>query len=189
MTELQKEAMQEFNEDYLQEYLDGMLDEEARQAVEAHLASSPQARAQLAELEALFASLDGLPELPLATDLSAGVVAQIQQETAVSTSLPRWLWGLLLGQVAIALLLLGDRWLSLLDWLGNGRQLAFAWFDTVQLSTTTFFEQLWANFTSLLQTPDLPNLAINLPTSQWALLFGLALLVWLAGNRLLFTTE
>ena len=181
--------MQEFNEEHLQEYLDGTLDDDERWAVEAHLVRSPEARAQLAELEALFTSLDSLPEMPLATDLSAGVVAAIRQETAVSASLPRWLWGLLLGQVAIALLLLGDRWSVLLDWLGNGRQLATDWFSTVQLPTLTFFNQLWADLAAFWQSPNIPTLTIDLPTAQWALLFGLALVVWLAGNRLLFTAD
>jgi hypothetical protein len=141
----------------------------------------------LAELEALFASLEALPEMSLSMDLSAGVVAQIGRETAVSTSLPRWLWLLLLSQVAGAVLLLGLRWSVLLDELANGRQLAADWFSTVQLPDLTFFVQLWVNFTSLLQTSELPNLTIDLPTSQWALLFGLALIIWLAGNQLLFT--
>ncbi|MCP4419055.1 MAG: hypothetical protein GY805_20760, partial [Chloroflexi bacterium] len=181
--------MTKFNDDMLQEYLDGTLDEARRQAVEAHLANSSEARSQLAQLEGLFASLDALEELPLLTDLSLGVVEQIRQETAVATSLPRWLWGVLLGQVAVALLLFGNRWLLLLDGLANGRQLTVDWFSTVQITILTFLEQLWANLTSLLQAPTLPNLTIDLPIGQWALLFSLALLIWLAGNRLLFTAE
>lgn len=181
--------MQEFNEDLLHEYLDGTLDEERRQAVEAHLASSSDARARLAELQALFSSLDALPELPLTRDLSGAVVAAIGRETAVSTSLPRWVWWLLLGQVAIVLLLLGNVWASLLDWLGSGRQLAMSWINSVQLPTLTFFQQFWVEVTAVWQPPNLPNLAIDLPVGQWALLLGLALLLWLAGNRLLFTTE
>lgn len=181
--------MQEFNEDLLQEYLDGTLDDETRRAVEAHLANSPAARAQLAELEALFSSLDTLPELPLTRDLSAAVVAKIGWETAVSTPLPRWLWGLLLGQALIALLLLGNVWASLLDWVGNGRDVATDWFATFQLSALAWLREFWAEITAVWQQPNLPNLTVDLPTSQWALLFGLALLVWLAGNRLLFTAD
>ena len=181
--------MQEFNEDLLQEYLDDTLDDETRQAVEAHLASSAAARAQLAELQALFSSLDALPELPLTRDLSEAVVAEIGQETVAATPLPRWLWGLLLGQVLIALLLLGNVWALLLDWLGNGRQLAGEWISAVELPTLTFFDQFWAEVTAVWHSPNFPNLSIDLPTSQWALLFGLALLVWLAGNRLLFVQE
>jgi anti-sigma factor RsiW len=179
--------MREFNEDLLHEYLDGTLDDKTRQAVEAHLASSPAARAQLAELEALFGSLDALPELPVTRDLSAAVVAEIGRETAVTTPLPRWLWALLLGQVMIALLLAGNVWALLLDWLGNGRQLAVSWINSVQLPTLTFLNEFWMEVAAVWQQPNLPNLTIDLPTSQWALLFGLALLVWLAGNRLLFT--
>jgi len=181
--------MTEFNEDLLHEYLDGTLDDKTRQAVEAHLATSPAAQAQLAELQALFSSLDALPELPLTTDLSAAVVAEIGRETAVTNPLPRWLWGLLLGQVLIALLLLGNVWTSLLDWLGNGRLLAAEWLTTIQLPTLAFLNEFWAEVTAVWQQPNLPNLSFDLPTGQWALLFVLALLVWLAGNRLLFTTD
>ena len=181
--------MDEFNEDLLHEYLDGTLDDKTPQAVEAYLASSPEARAQLVALEALFSSLDALPELPLTTDLAAAVVAEIGRETAVSTPLPRWLWGLLLGQVLIALLLLGNAWASLLDWLGNGRLLAAEWLTTIQLPTLAFLSDFWMEVTAVWQQPNLPNVSIDLPAGQWALLLGLALLVWLAGNRLLFTTE
>ncbi|WP_420641199.1 anti-sigma factor family protein [Candidatus Leptofilum sp.] len=180
--------MKEFDEDLLHEYLDGTLDEQTRQAIEAHLANSPEARARLAELEALFSDLDALPELPLATDLSARVVAEIGQETAVAR-LPRWLWGLMLGQVAIALLLLGNVWSSLLAWWGNGRAIAIDWFATLQLSTLSWLNEFWAGVTAVWQQPALPNLIFDLPTAQWALLFGLALVVWLAGNRLMFTSD
>lgn len=179
--------MTEFNEDLLHEYLDGTLDDQTRQTVEAHLARSPAARAQLAELEVLFASLDAVPELPLITDLSAGVVAQIQRETATLT--PRWLWGLLLGQLLVALVLFGDLWMLLLDGLGNGREQVAVWSNTLQISVLTFFEQFWADTAVLFTAPTLPDLTINLPTGQWTLLFTLALLVWLAGNRLLFVND
>lgn len=188
--------MEQFNEDLLHEYLDGTLDEASRQAVEAHLARSPEARAQLAELEALFGNLGALSELPLAIDLSARVAAEIRQETAASAALsagvarfPRWLWGLLLGQAAIALLLLGNVWSLLQDWLANGRLLAAEWVTTVQLPTLAFLDQLWAEVTAVWQQPTLPTFTFDLPTAQWALLFGLALVVWLAGNRLLFVNE
>lgn len=181
--------MQEFNEDLLQEYLDGTLDDETRQVVEMHLASSPAARARLAELQALFSSLEDLPELPLTKDLSEAVVMEIERETAALSPLPRWLWGFLLGQVLIALLLLRNVWASLLDWLGNGRELAVSWISSVEQPTLTFLDRLWVEVTAVWQSPNLPNLTIDLPTGQWALLFGLALLVWLAGNRLLFTAD
>lgn len=64
--------MKEFNDDLLQEYLDGTLDDNTRQAVEAHLASSPAARAQLAELEVLFSSL-GAAIISLVTAVSPTV--------------------------------------------------------------------------------------------------------------------
>lgn len=181
--------MDEFNEDLLQEYLDGTLDETTRRAVEVHLASSPATRAQLAELQMLFSRLDALPEQPLTTDLSAAIVAKIEQETAVSRPLPRWLWGLLLIQATVVLLLLGNVWTSLLNWLGSGRAIATDWFATVQLSALAWLNAFWAEVTAVWQTPNLPNLTVDLPTAQWAVLFGLALVVWLAGNRLLFTAD
>ena len=189
--------MKEFNEDYLHEYLDGTLDDETRRAVEAHLARSPEARAQLAELQALFASLEALPELPLGTDLSVAVVTAIGQGTATSTTLsagvarplPRWVWGLLLGQVVMAIVLLGRVWSALVDWWGTGQAIATDWLATVQMSLLGWVNEFWLGVTAVWQQPNLPTLSIDLPTAQWALLFGLALVVWLAGNRLLFTSD
>lgn len=189
--------MKEFNEDYLHEYLDGTLDDETRQAVEAHLARSPEARAQLAELEALFSSLDALPELPLGTDLSVAVAAAIGRSTATSTTLsagvtrplPRWVWGLLLGQVAVAALLLSRVWSSVSTWLGTGQSIATDWVASAQLSLLNALNEFWVGMTAVWQPPNLPTFSIDLPTAQWALLFGLALVVWLAGNRLLFTSD
>jgi len=117
------------------------------------------------------------------------VVAEIERETAVSPSLPRWLWALLLGQVLTVLLLLGSVWTSLLGWLGNGHDITIDWLATVQLSTLIWLNEFWAGVTAVWQQPNLPDMTINLPIGQWALLFGLALLVWLAGNRLLFTAD
>ena len=181
--------MKDFNDDLLQEYLDGTLDDETRQRVEAHLASSPEARAQLAELEMLFSSLEALPELALSTDLSAAVVTKIGQETAVARPLPRWLWGLLLGQVVGALLLLSSVWSSLLDGLGTSQAIATDWLATVRLSFLTWMSEFWVGITAVWQQPNLPNLTFDLPAAQWALLFGLALVVWLAGNRLMFVHD
>lgn len=181
--------MKDFNEDYLHEYLDGALDAKTRQMVEAHLANSPEARTQLAELAALFSSLEALPELPLGMDLSVGVVAAIGQGTAVPHQLPRRLWGLLVGQVVVAGLLLGTMWPSLQDWWGNGRAIATDWLAAVQLAFLNWMSEFWARATAVWQQLTLPNLTFDLPTAQWALLFGLALVVWLAGNRLLFTSD
>lgn len=181
--------MQEFNEDYLHEYLDGTLDEETRRMVEAHLASSQEARAQLAELEALFSSLAALPELPLTADLSAAIEAEIGQETAASKPLPRWLWGLLLGQVLIAALLLGTVWSSLLGWWGTSQAIATDWLATAQLSFMNWMSEFWMGVTAVWQQPAFPTFSFDLPAAQWALLFGLALIVWLAGNRLMFTSD
>lgn len=189
--------MDKFNDELLQEYLDGTLDDQTRRAVAAHLARSPEARAQLAELEALFSSLDALPELPLGTDLSVAVVTAIGRETAASTTLsagvarplPRWVWGLLLGQMAVAALLLGRVLPSLLDGLGIGRAITTDWLATVQMSLLGWVNEFWLGVTAVWQQPNLPTFSIDLPTAQWALLFGLALVVWLAGNRLLFVND
>ncbi len=181
--------MNDFNDDLLHEYLDGTLDDETRRLVEAHLARSPGARAQLAELEALFANLEALPELPLSMDLSAAVVAAMGRETAVARPLPRWVWGLLLGQMAVAIVLLGTLWSSLQDWLNTGQAIATDWLATAQISVLNGLDAFWAGVTAVGQKPSLPTLTFDLPTAQWALLFGLALVVWLAGNRLLFVND
>jgi anti-sigma factor RsiW len=61
----------------LNEYLDGALAPAQRSDIDAHLAACAECAARLSDLRALFATLDALPEEPLARDLTANVLAQL----------------------------------------------------------------------------------------------------------------
>ncbi|MFZ1401421.1 MAG: hypothetical protein WAS33_31235, partial [Candidatus Promineifilaceae bacterium] len=74
-------------------------------------------------------------------------------------------------------------------WWGTSQAIATDWLATAQLAMLNGLDAFWAGVTAVWPQPNLPNLAFDLPAAQWALLFGLALVVWLAGNRLLFTND
>ena len=61
----------------LNQSLDQMLESRAQDDVEAHLAVCVQCRSQLKDLAYLFSTLADLPDLPLARDLTPGVLARL----------------------------------------------------------------------------------------------------------------
>ncbi|HID50904.1 MAG TPA: hypothetical protein EYP41_02560 [Anaerolineae bacterium] len=172
------------DETILQEYLDGELDEVQRQEVETLLAKSAAARAQLAEWQALYTAFDGVPDVPLTTDLAGQVTAQIAWQTAVSPT--PWLRWLLLGQVVVVGILVW-RFLPLLEtWRGDGR-IAFT-LPQFQLPAFTLWQIATGWGTMLLARLDnLPT--FSLPLNQWLLVIAVVLIIWLTGNRLLFTSQ
>ncbi len=172
------------DETILQEYLDGALDEAQRREVETLLAESAEARAQLAEWQAFYAAFDEVTDAPLTTDLAGRVTAQIERQTAVSAS--PWLRWLLLGQV-IAVGALVWQFLPLLEtWRGYGR-IAFT-LPQFQLPAFTLWQIVTGWGASLLiQLDNLPT--FSLPANQWLLILAVVLIIWLAGNRLLFTAQ
>jgi anti-sigma factor RsiW len=169
----------------LQEYLDGELDEAQRREVEALLAESAAARAQLAEWQALYAAFDGVTDVPLTTDLAGQVVGQIEgQDTAVSAA--PWLRWLLLGQVIAAGVLIWQFLPLLQTWWGYGR-IAFT-LPQFQLPAFASWQIVTGWGAALLARLDnLP--AFSLPLNQWLLVIAVVLIIWLAGNRLLFTSQ
>lgn len=90
-------------DELLNEYLDEALEAEARARAASHLAGCAECAARLATLRALFTTLDAVPEVPLARDLSAAVVARLPQST------PEWRpalnWLIVVQAVAAVLLL------------------------------------------------------------------------------------
>ncbi|NKQ36903.1 MAG: hypothetical protein HF973_14995 [Chloroflexi bacterium] len=172
------------DETILQEYLDGELDEVQRQEVEALLVESAAAQAQLAEWQALYAAFDEVTDVPLTTDLSGQVTAQIERQTAVSAS--PWLRWLLLGQVVVVGILVWQFLPLLQTWWGYGR-IAFT-LPQFQLPAFTLWQIVTGWGTMLLARLDnLPT--FSLPLSQWLLVIAVVLIIWLAGNRLLFTSQ
>ncbi|NOX60513.1 MAG: hypothetical protein GXP42_00970, partial [Chloroflexi bacterium] len=81
------------SEHLLHAYLDEELAPEEQAQIAAHLAACPVCAARLHELQALFITLESLPEAPLARDLSPTVLRRIRPATAASPRL-RWIVGL-----------------------------------------------------------------------------------------------
>jgi hypothetical protein len=178
--------MKEIDDALLNEYLDGTLPEERQQEVEAFLAQSPEGQARLAEWQSLFATFAEVDELPLQTDLSAPVLAAIRADEVVQTTS----WGLRLlpiVQIIAVVILLGLFWATLLDWLQNGRASLNDLIPTVQIPDVLPWELMENWLTAVWQNARTFSLPIDLATSQWLLLVGIALVIWLLGNRLLFT--
>jgi hypothetical protein len=181
--------MNEIDEALLNEYLDGTLDEDRRRDVEALLARSPEARAMLVDLKQLFADFEALSDVSLETDLSASIVADIESQSSSFRVNSRWLRFLLLGQLVVALLLFSRLWSSVPAWIENGRQAITAPLSSLDISPLLVWDEIVAWGTAVIEQINVPIPTINLPAGQWILLFALALIAWLAGNRLLFTAN
>lgn len=180
----------------LNEYVDDAMSDEQRAEVEIHLHQCADCQAELAELQQLFFALDSVTEAPFAVDVSAAVESQIEQE-----AVNRKQWSansglLLVLEIVIAGVLLFLLWPTVQEWLlqVSGWQSQFA-------ANMTWPEPVsWAEMIGKI-TAVSPNLGqpifdqfqavpfIDLATVQWAILIGIALIIWLAGNRLLFTND
>ena len=181
--------MNEREEFLIQEYVDGELDDAQRGEVEALLAESAEAQAFLAELRSLNMQFAAVVDVPMPTDLSAQI-AQRAQQASVAEAAPS-LWGrwLLLVQILVAAILLWQLWPRLNDWLGNGRLAFDSFVADVELPTFAFTE-LWTGWeTAVFEQTDQLVPVINLPPQQWAFIILVVSVLWLAGNRLLFTNH
>ncbi len=174
--------MNEIDDTRLNEYLDGALDAATRQAVEAQLKQSPAAQAQLAELQALFAAFATVEDLPLTTDLRPLVAATIRAQAT-----PWWLRFLPLAQVITAGTLMLIFWRTLQPGWQQGRAILRQAWPPIQLPALTVGETVSNWVTAVWQNVHITLPQIELPTYQWALIMSLVLVIWLWGNRLLFT--
>jgi anti-sigma factor RsiW len=186
--------MNELDDALLNEYLDGTLDAETEQVVAAQLAQIPEVQARLAELQALFATFAELEEEPLPTDLAAPILAAIRSENSLAAAERRgasawWLPLLPLGQLLVAGLLVVFFWASLRELWDNGRTNFSLVLPAVQLPQLQVAEVLAGWLTAVTQSAAAFSPQIDLATNQWLLLVGAALLVWLLGNRLLFSNQ
>jgi anti-sigma factor RsiW len=166
------------NDETLNEYIDDALEAPERAEANLHLAACPHCAARLAEMRALFATLESLPAEPLTHDLSANVVSAI---TPAPTPLSLPIRAVLALQVIIAIILLA---ISAPVVLAN-----FPVLSPAQLTATFTFDwasflepltQLWAQGQNLARTTTSPLAEI----SVWlwgAALGGLAVL-WVVGN-------
>jgi anti-sigma factor RsiW len=188
--------MNHIDELTLNEYLDDALPETERQAVEAHLAKCAVCQAELSDLQQLFFALDNVTDAPLSTNLSVAVEAQIKEAVnseKFSVNNEQFSvnsWPLLIFELVAAGVLLFLLWPTVQEWL----MLARSW-QTQLVANVTWAQPIsWAEIaasTSSVQAvfdsfQTVP--LIDLATMQWAILLGAALIIWLVGNRLLFTS-
>ncbi|MCP4142273.1 MAG: hypothetical protein GY755_18715 [Chloroflexi bacterium] len=191
--------MKHLTESQLNEYLDQMLDYETQQRVETHLASCESCRLEITELQALFISLNELPEIPIAHDLTLGVLAQISKVAKIPLL---WKQPIFLAQSIFTFILLlfsmpilSSFWLQIEKWSGE------ITFPTIQ---TPSLAQMVSQFMSLLawepetfffipelsfSVPTLPTLPIS-PNSNLMLLLALSAgIMWGIGNYSLLRSK
>jgi len=185
----------------LNEYLDNELLPENVSSLEGHLASCTACTDRITALEAVFATLADMPDLPLERDLSQAVLNSIQKRDsrrrirALEFNLV-----FLVEALAAATLLAAAgpffmRWFSATFTLQLSNQfpgitdsLLRAWSDRWQvwmLSGGDFalrWRGIWDQFT-------LPTSDIQIPLVGIIGLLAAALLVWLAGNGMLLRSH
>ncbi|NIS80905.1 MAG: hypothetical protein GTO14_11995 [Anaerolineales bacterium] len=81
---MSKHEPSHLDENRLHEFLDGALETDKRQEVEAHIAECSSCSARLRELRALFDVLESLPDEVLSRDLVLPVLAGVQQTNSIS---------------------------------------------------------------------------------------------------------
>ena len=189
--------MNHVDEFTLNEYLDEALPDRERLDVEAHLAVCAACQAELAELQQLFLTLTAVSEAPFTVDMSAAVKTQIEQEKTVGSEQFSVNSGLLLlFELVAAGVLLFLLWPTVQEWLLLSRhwQAQFAlnvtwpepvsWAEMMERITAVSTESVQLFFNPIQSTSN-----IDLATMPWAILLGVALIIWVAGNRLLFTND
>jgi hypothetical protein len=173
----------------LHAFLDRALDAEERAAIDVHLEGCPFCAARLAELQALFACLEDLPDTPLQRPLDGHVLASIRRRAAV----PRAYRVAIAVQLALGalVLVLARHWV--IDALTGLTSMPLQ--DRLVASVRESFGDLsllwpWVERSAA----SLPNPfvdwvsrlpAIPLVVSQWGPLMAAALALWLLGNGLL----
>jgi len=173
----------------LHAFLDRALDAEEQAAIDVHFEGCPFCAARLAELQALFARLEDLPDTPLQRPLDGDVLASIRRRAAV----PRAYRVAIAVQLALGalVLVLARHWV--IDALTGLTSMPLQ--DRLVASVRESFGDLsllwpWVERSAA----SLPNPfvdwvsrlpAIPLVVSQWGPLMAAALALWLLGNGLL----
>lgn len=99
----------------LNDYLDGLLEPEARAEADAHLTVCVACQNRYVEARALWLEIESLPDAPLSRDLSRAVMAAIKPAPIVLPLAARWA---VAAQALLALALLVAAGLSLpAEWL------------------------------------------------------------------------
>ena len=181
--------MKHLTETQLNEYLDQMLDVPTQQKVEAHLSDCEGCRAQIAQLEILFSTLDELPEVPLTRDLKVGVLAGLPKTVEIPTL---WQQPAFLAQSLLTVILL-----TLTMPILNRQFESLSSFFTFPVIELTSFAEIIAKLSPLFRwefqfsfafpeisftMPTLPSIPISLDTNIVLLLIISAGMMWGIGN-------
>lgn len=165
-------------DELLNEILDEVLAPNVRAEAEAHLTVCEPCSARLAELRALFADLDSLPDLPLAVDFTPAILARLEQ----NAPLPRPIRWLAVAQAFGALLAVVLSW-PLIEPLIP--PLDFPALNSTFVELAASWLQIRLDFQFPIITFELPSLGLDLPSTTLTLAtLGVALL-WLVANGLL----
>jgi anti-sigma factor RsiW len=182
------------SDETLNEYLDGALSPQAMARADMHLSSCETCARRLSRTSALFATLEGLPEVPLQRNLAPQVVATLRSRSSlgqVQRRKPSWRFGLALAaESAGSLALLGFVLPEVLSRLAPIPVPDFAGSLGYALEEAIVFSS------ALIATPDPLGLealasSLNAPMIPWAsatslmVLLAGATLVWLLGNGIL----
>ena len=173
--------MNEKTENFLNEYLDGTLNEQQRQEAARLLAESAEAQAFFDELQQTFVGLAELDDVPMRRDLSSSIMTQIEAERV-----SRWANWWLIGQIVGITILLVFAWpilKLLLAEAGGILEISanLQLFDAIP----QFWQQLGSGVTAVFTTSTLSLPTFGLTPIQLTWLLGTAFVVWLLSNGLL----
>lgn len=187
--------MLHLTDELLNEYLDEALPAYRLSQVEAHLAGCAGCAARLDSLRLLFATLDALPVVPLARDLSAGVLARLPQPEPVWQPALNWV---VIAQAvaAVVLLALAAPMITAnvlqADVTGLGQPILqfgadlLAGLQAQWLSWLSTLAQ-WSNW-PLAGTRHLTTPLAGTPTVLIGAIAAMLVVLWIMGNGLLLRT-
>ena len=165
----------------LNEYLDHESAE--REQIETHISSCADCAARLTALQALFAEIESLPELPLTHDLAARFTPT---PSLPVPRLPRWLTLTATLQAALALLTVIIAAPFITELLPAVQTPSFA--DVlIQIQSQWL---TWLDLLSTFQLPTLPQLpVIEISNLMITLTLAGISMLWLIGNGLLLRNQ
>ena len=176
-------------EDLLNEYLDDLLDQEAKEQLEAHLADCPACAGELQDLQQVFLDLASLPDVQLEVDLSSSVLESVKSNREARRGI-RWIFVFQSAVVLLMILLVGPSMVALSARISSGIDLSpqMNWllqslvlFQASIGSTLQSLESVLFNF---LEVENLFG-ALSVQTTHIISLAGGVFLLWVIVNSLL----
>ncbi|MBT3322908.1 MAG: hypothetical protein HN392_11555 [Anaerolineae bacterium] len=180
--------MKHLNEIELNEYLDEMLDEATKKKIEAHLSGCEECRAKVVGFQALFSTLDELPEIPLRRDLTPNILANLPKPIRVPI-----LWRepafLLQSALTIILLALG---MPILSAKMTSLLPATSYTALIEMLAPLYtwdFDTLFTMPEFAFSMPTLPTLPTGTDANTLLMLLFSAAILWGIGNYSLLRSK